>query len=58
MFGGAVPDALMVLARLLSTLHDDVGEVAVDGLIGREGPASTTPRTGSGTRPASSTETG
>jgi acetylornithine deacetylase/succinyl-diaminopimelate desuccinylase-like protein len=45
MFGGAVPDALMVLARLLSTLHDDEGEVAVDGLIGREGPASTTPRT-------------
>lgn len=33
MFGGAVPDALMVLARLLSTLHDDVGEVAVAGLI-------------------------
>jgi cysteinylglycine-S-conjugate dipeptidase len=37
MFGGAVPDALMVLSRLLSTLHDDIGEVAVEGLIGREG---------------------
>jgi acetylornithine deacetylase/succinyl-diaminopimelate desuccinylase-like protein len=37
MFGGPVPDALMTLARLLSTLHDDDGEVAVDGLIGREG---------------------
>jgi acetylornithine deacetylase/succinyl-diaminopimelate desuccinylase-like protein len=37
MFGGAVPDALTTLSRLLSTLHDDEGEVAVDGLIGREG---------------------
>ena len=37
MFGGPVPDALTVLARLLATLHDDDGEVAVDGLIGREG---------------------
>ena len=31
-FGGAVPDALTVLARLLSTLHDDAGDVAVPGL--------------------------
>jgi acetylornithine deacetylase/succinyl-diaminopimelate desuccinylase-like protein len=37
MFGGPVPDALTVLARLLATLHDDDGEVAVDGLVGREG---------------------
>ncbi|GIF00352.1 dipeptidase [Paractinoplanes rishiriensis] len=37
MFGGPLPDALMTLARLLATLHDDQGEVAVDGLIGREG---------------------
>ncbi|MEV6493251.1 dipeptidase, partial [Actinoplanes sp. NPDC051633] len=37
MFGGPVPDALTVLARLLATLHDDDGEPAVDGLIGREG---------------------
>lgn len=37
MFGGPVPDALMALARLLSTLHDDDGEVAVTGLVGREG---------------------
>ncbi|WP_211192824.1 dipeptidase [Actinoplanes sp. TBRC 11911] len=37
MFGGPVPDALTTLARLLSTLHDENGEVAVDGLIGREG---------------------
>jgi acetylornithine deacetylase/succinyl-diaminopimelate desuccinylase-like protein len=32
MFGGPAPDALTVLARLLSSLHDDNGEVAVDGL--------------------------
>jgi cysteinylglycine-S-conjugate dipeptidase len=31
-FGGAVPDALTVLARLLATLHDDAGDVAVEGL--------------------------
>ncbi|MET8350187.1 dipeptidase [Micromonospora sp. NPDC005206] len=37
MFGGAVPDALTALVRLLATLHDDAGDVAVDGLIGREG---------------------
>ncbi|HWG98477.1 MAG TPA: dipeptidase [Pilimelia sp.] len=32
-FGGAVPDALTALVRLLSTLHDDAGDVAVDGLV-------------------------
>ncbi|MER5703523.1 dipeptidase [Micromonospora sp. NPDC002296] len=37
MFGGAVPDALTALARLLATLHDDAGDVAVVGLTGREG---------------------
>ncbi len=37
MFGGPIPDALMVLSRLLTSLHDDAGEVAVDGLVGREG---------------------
>jgi acetylornithine deacetylase/succinyl-diaminopimelate desuccinylase-like protein len=37
MFGGPVPDALTVLARLIATLHDEGGEVAVDGLVGREG---------------------
>jgi acetylornithine deacetylase/succinyl-diaminopimelate desuccinylase-like protein len=31
-FGGAIPDALTVLARLLATLHDEDGEVAIDGL--------------------------
>lgn len=28
-FGGPAPDAMMALARLLSTLHDDAGDVAV-----------------------------
>jgi cysteinylglycine-S-conjugate dipeptidase len=33
MFGGAVPDALTVLCRLLATLHDDAGDVVVPGLV-------------------------
>lgn len=37
MFGGAVPDALTTLVRLLATLHDDAGDVAVAGLTSREG---------------------
>ncbi|MGM1065747.1 M20/M25/M40 family metallo-hydrolase [Saccharothrix sp. Mg75] len=32
MYGGPAPDAFMVLARLLSTLHDANGDVAVPGL--------------------------
>jgi acetylornithine deacetylase/succinyl-diaminopimelate desuccinylase-like protein len=32
MFGGAVPDALTALVRVLASLHDDDGEVAVAGL--------------------------
>ena len=32
MFGGAVPDALTVLVRVLASLHDDEGSFAVDGL--------------------------
>jgi acetylornithine deacetylase/succinyl-diaminopimelate desuccinylase-like protein len=31
-FGGPVPDAMMSLARLLATLHDDNGDVAVAGV--------------------------
>jgi acetylornithine deacetylase/succinyl-diaminopimelate desuccinylase-like protein len=31
-FGGAIPDALSSLARVLATLHDDEGNVAIDGL--------------------------
>lgn len=33
MFGGAVLDAYTVLARLVATLHDDEGNVAVAGLV-------------------------
>src|SRR5258706_2686006 len=36
MFGGAVPDALTSLCRLLATLHDEAGDVAVEGLVRRE----------------------
>jgi acetylornithine deacetylase/succinyl-diaminopimelate desuccinylase-like protein len=32
MWGGVVPDALSVLVRLLASLHDDEGNVAVEGL--------------------------
>ncbi len=32
LFGGPVPDALTTLVRLLATLHDDHGNVAVSGL--------------------------
>ncbi|WP_243059682.1 dipeptidase [Nocardioides sp. SR21] len=38
MWGGLVPDALMTLARVISTLHDDNGDVAVAGL--HSGPAA------------------
>jgi acetylornithine deacetylase/succinyl-diaminopimelate desuccinylase-like protein len=31
-FGGPVPDAMMALARLLATLHDDAGTVTVEGV--------------------------
>src|SRR4029450_6374044 len=36
-FGGAVPDALTTLCRLLATLHDEAGDVAVEGLVRRGG---------------------
>jgi cysteinylglycine-S-conjugate dipeptidase len=39
MYGGPIPDALTALVRLLATLHDDAGDVAVQGLVGREGSA-------------------
>lgn len=32
-FGGAIPDAITTLARLLATLHNKNGEVAVPGLL-------------------------
>ena len=38
MWGGVVPDALTALSRLLATLHDEQGDVAVAGLL--SGPAA------------------
>lgn len=38
MWGGVVPDALIALSRLISTLHDDAGNVAIEGL--HSGPAA------------------
>ncbi len=32
-FGGAAPDALTALCRLMATLHDDNGDPAIEGLI-------------------------
>ncbi len=43
MWGGVVPDAMMVLTRLLASLHDDDGNVAVRGL--HEGQAADVDRT-------------
>ena len=37
-FGGAAPDAMMALARLLTTLHDDAGNVAIAGVTRLEPP--------------------
>jgi acetylornithine deacetylase/succinyl-diaminopimelate desuccinylase-like protein/uridine kinase len=36
MFGGPIPDALVTMSRLLATLHDDNGDVAVEGLVRKE----------------------
>ena len=38
MFGGVYPDALMAMSRLLGTLHDDEGHVAVAGLVAFDSP--------------------
>ncbi|NDD25618.1 MAG: M20/M25/M40 family metallo-hydrolase, partial [Actinobacteria bacterium] len=32
MFGGAVPDAMIPMVRVLASLHDEQGNVAIDGL--------------------------
>jgi len=36
LFGGAVPDALVALTRMLASLHDEAGNVAVAGLARSE----------------------
>jgi acetylornithine deacetylase/succinyl-diaminopimelate desuccinylase-like protein len=38
MWGGLVPDSLIALSRLIASLHDDAGDVAIDGLV--SGPAA------------------
>lgn len=38
-FGGAIPDALTVLARILASLHDAAGNVTVPGLLSYESEA-------------------
>jgi cysteinylglycine-S-conjugate dipeptidase len=38
-YGGAAPDALTALCRLLATLHDERGNVAVEGLVNAAPPA-------------------
>jgi acetylornithine deacetylase/succinyl-diaminopimelate desuccinylase-like protein len=38
MWGGLVPDSLITLARVIASLHDDAGNVAIAGLLG--GPAA------------------
>ncbi len=38
MWGGLVPDSIMALSRLIASLHDDAGNVAVKGL--HSGPAA------------------
>ena len=36
MYGGAFPDAIIALARLIASLHDDDGNVAIPGLVAGE----------------------
>ncbi len=38
MLGGAFPDALMTMSRLLATLHDKAGNVAIPGLVSFDSP--------------------
>ncbi len=45
MFGGAAPDAMLAMVRLLATLHDEAGSVAVDGLTSAEGESPEYPET-------------
>ncbi|MGE3960381.1 MAG: M20/M25/M40 family metallo-hydrolase [Dehalococcoidia bacterium] len=42
-FGGAVPDAVTSLARLIATLHDERGNCAIDGLVAAATPAVDVP---------------
>lgn len=39
-YGGLVPDALIALSRLLASLHDEEGNVAIEGLVSEEIPGA------------------
>ena len=42
-YGGAAPDALTALCRLLATLHDEQGNVAIEGLVTAKAPEADYP---------------
>jgi acetylornithine deacetylase/succinyl-diaminopimelate desuccinylase-like protein len=37
MFGGPIPDAITAMSRVIASLHDDAGNVAVAGLVATQG---------------------
>jgi acetylornithine deacetylase/succinyl-diaminopimelate desuccinylase-like protein len=43
LYGGAAPDALTALCRLLASLHDERGNVAVEGLVAAPAPRADYP---------------
>ena len=55
MFGGAVPDAITTLIRLIATLHDADGNLAVEGLKSGEASDLDYSRSGSASSPDCST---
>jgi acetylornithine deacetylase/succinyl-diaminopimelate desuccinylase-like protein len=42
-FGGPLPDAIMALSRMLASLHDDEGEITIDGFHGFPWPGTQVP---------------
>jgi len=42
-FGGPLPDAIMALSRMLASLHDDDGEITIEGLHGFPWPGTQVP---------------
>ena len=58
MFGGPVLDAPTLLSRLIATLHDDEGNVAIAGLVSGTTPPWTSPKRNTGPMPRCSTASG